>query len=114
MPQLLCRALVHAAPSRFEAGPGLANLEAMACGLPVVACSGSGSSEVIADGASGLLVPPGDAAALSAALRRLLADAALRARLGSAARAAVEADHEATACVRRYAAFLASVVEAAP
>ena len=114
LPQLLCRALVHAAPSPFEAGPGLANLEAMACGLPVIACSGSGSSEVIADGASGLLVPPGDAAALSAALRRLLADAALRARLGSAARAAVEADHGSTDCVRRYAAFLASVVEAAP
>lgn len=113
LPQSLCRALIHAAPSRFEAGPGFANLEAMACGLPIVACSGSGSSEVIADGVSGLLVPPGDADALTAALRRLLADAALRARLGAAARAAVESDHESTACVRRYAAFLAGVVEAA-
>ena len=113
LPQALCRAWVHAAPSRFEAGPGFANLEAMACGLPVVACSGSGSSEVIVDGYTGLLVPPGDVDALTAALHRLLTDVALRLRLGAAARAAVEADHESTACLRRYAAFLASVIEAA-
>ena len=113
LPQSLCRAWVHAAASRFEAGPGFANLEAMACGLPVVACSGSGSSEVIADGITGLLVPPDDIGALTTALRRLLGDATLRSRLGAAARAAVEADHESTACLRRYARFLANVVEAA-
>jgi glycosyltransferase involved in cell wall biosynthesis len=48
------------------------------------------AASVVADGDSGLIVPTGDAVALAAALERLLADAGLRARLGRAARAAVE------------------------
>ena len=67
---------------------GLPNvlLEAMAAGRAVVASRVAGIPDVIDDGRNGILVPPEDAAALAAALRRLAGDAALRQRLGSAAR----------------------------
>jgi glycosyltransferase involved in cell wall biosynthesis len=66
-------------------GFGLAALEAMAVGRPVVATRVASLPEVVADGETGLLVPPGDPAALAEALFRLAADAELRARLGAAA-----------------------------
>ncbi len=67
---------------------GMVLLEAMRAGLPCVASAiaGSGVGEVVAAGQSGLLVPPGDAAALSAALGTLGNDAILRERLGHAGR----------------------------
>jgi glycosyltransferase involved in cell wall biosynthesis len=67
---------------------GLPNtlLEAMAAGRAVVASRVAGIPDVVTDGANGVLVPPGDVAALRAALARLAADGALRARLGAAAR----------------------------
>jgi glycosyltransferase involved in cell wall biosynthesis len=61
-------------------------LEGMAAGLPVVAAAAGGPGELISDGVDGILVPPGDVDALAAALRRLAADANLRARLGDSAR----------------------------
>jgi len=60
--------------------------EAMVCGVPVVATDVTGTAETVRDGENGLLVPFGDDEALLAALRRLAADAALRARLGEGAR----------------------------
>jgi glycosyltransferase involved in cell wall biosynthesis len=75
--------------SRSEGLP-MAILEAMAAGLPVVATAVGGIPELVADGETGLLVPPGDPDALAAALRRLVADPELRRRLGEAARARVE------------------------
>jgi glycosyltransferase involved in cell wall biosynthesis len=70
---------------------GLVQLEAMAAGTPVVNTRlDSGVPFVSRDGESGITVPPGDAAALGAALRRLLDDDELRARLGRGARARVE------------------------
>lgn len=65
-------------------------VEAMALGVPVVATPVTGIPELVADGETGLLVPERDPAALAAALRRLLEDAPLRARLAGAARARVE------------------------
>ena len=59
--------------------------EYMACGAAVVASDCGQISEVIRDGENGLLVPPGDLDALTAACHRLLADAKLRSRLGAAA-----------------------------
>ncbi len=59
--------------------------EAMAAGLPVVGYAAGNLPHLARDGEEGLVVPPGDVAALAAALRRLADDAALRARLGSAA-----------------------------
>jgi glycosyltransferase involved in cell wall biosynthesis len=81
----MAAAWVAVVPSRDEAF-GLVNLEAMAMGTPVVATATGGIPEVVADGESGLLVPPDDPPALAAAIARLLDDAALRARLGVGAR----------------------------
>ena len=60
-------------------------LEAAAAGLPLVASSHGGLSEIVRDGETGLLVPPGDTGALTDALRRLAREPELRARLGDAA-----------------------------
>ena len=79
------RAAVVACPSHRE-GFGVACAEAMAHGRPVVACAVGGLRDLVVDGETGLLVRPGDVAALRAALERLLADADMRRRLGEAAR----------------------------
>jgi glycosyltransferase involved in cell wall biosynthesis len=79
------RAAVVAVPSRRE-GYGVVAREAMAWGRPVVATAVGGLTDAIADGETGVLVPAGDVPALGAALERLLGDAALRVRLGAAAR----------------------------
>ena len=67
-------------------GFGLVYLEAAAHGLPVVAHAVGGVPEAVVDGVTGILVPPGDRSALTAALARLLADPGLRRRLGAAGR----------------------------
>lgn len=77
------------APSLTEGLP-LAPLEAMACGLPVVATAAGGLREVVEHGKTGLLVPPGDPAALLRALERVGTEPELNARMGSAARRRVE------------------------
>jgi D-inositol-3-phosphate glycosyltransferase len=69
---------------------GLTPLEGMACGRPVVGSAVGGIAFTVADGETGLLVPPRDPEALAAALGRLLADPARRDRMGRAARARVE------------------------
>ena len=76
---------VPTADGRREGIP-VALMEAMSCGVPVVASRLSGIPELVADEQSGLLVPPGDAGALAQALQRLHNDAGLRKRLGEAAR----------------------------
>lgn len=83
---LLALADVVALPSRAE-GLSLVLLEALAAGRPLVAAKAGGMPEIIADGETGLLVPVEDPLALAAALRRLLTDQALAARLSAAARA---------------------------
>lgn len=66
-------------------------LEAMAAGLPVVASGVPGLDEVVVDGQTGFLTPPGDAAALAARLGQLVDDSSLRNALGKAGRARAEA-----------------------
>jgi len=83
------RAAVVAVPSRRE-GFGVACAEAMAHGRPVVASAVGGLLDLVVDEETGLLVPPGDVGALREALRRLLADEELRARLGANARRRAE------------------------
>lgn len=75
-----------------EAGP-LSVLEAMAHGLPVIASAHGGPTEFLADGA-GVLVPPGDAAALARELGAVLADDDRRARMGARAREVVADRHD--------------------
>jgi len=82
--RLLERASVVVAPCERE-GFGLAAAEAMAFGRPVVAAAGGALLELVTDDETGLLVPPRDASALRAAVERLLADPALRQRLGNEA-----------------------------
>lgn len=79
--------------------------EAMATGLPVVVTSNAGSAELIEDGHDGLIVPAGDASALTEAIRRLLEQPALRQQLGAAARAKVLGAHS-------WDAYGASVLQA--
>jgi glycosyltransferase involved in cell wall biosynthesis len=83
--RLYARAAVVACPSRRE-GFGVACLEAMAHGRPVVAAAVGGLLDLVVDGETGLVVPPRDPGALRAALERLLGDRDLRRALGTAAR----------------------------
>ena len=82
---LLEHAAVFALPSYDEALP-ISLLEAMSAGIPVVATKVGGIPEVVVDGASGLLVAPGDQANLQRSLARLLCDRSLAKRIGAAAR----------------------------
>jgi glycosyltransferase involved in cell wall biosynthesis len=77
---------VFVLPSRWE-GASNALLEAMACGLPVIAAAVGGNREILRDGETGLLAGDGSAAELAGAMERLLGDAGLRRGLGRAARA---------------------------
>ncbi|WP_164008132.1 glycosyltransferase family 4 protein [Pyxidicoccus trucidator] len=86
-PAAVYRALdvfVHASTRREPFGLTIA--EALACGRPAVVSHASGAAEGLSSGVDALAVPPGDVGALVAALRTLLEDGALRARLGEAAR----------------------------
>jgi glycosyltransferase involved in cell wall biosynthesis len=83
--EALRRSLLSVVPSILPEAFGLAALETAAAGKPIVAADIGGLRDVVADGETGLLVAPDDAEALAAALRRLLGDADLRERMGSAA-----------------------------
>jgi glycosyltransferase involved in cell wall biosynthesis len=80
---------------------GLTLIEAMASGTPVVCSRIGGVPEVVADGRTGLLVPPGDVDALRDALSMLLHDRVRREAMGWAAREAVCTHFTWTACARR-------------
>jgi alpha-maltose-1-phosphate synthase len=88
--QLYSQAALFVCPSIYEPF-GLINLEAMACGTPVVASRVGGIPEVVADDETGWLVPPGDPDALASAVRRLLGDPERAAAFGRAGRRRVEA-----------------------
>jgi len=83
--EILSRLDVFVLPSLWEGLP-LVLIEAAALGKPIVATAVDGSREIVTDGETGLLVPPADPAALAAAVKRLLDDPALAARLGARAR----------------------------
>jgi len=83
---VLAAADIFTLPSHFEGLP-MSVIEAMLTGLPVVATTIRGLREQVADGRTGLLVPPATVAPLATALARLVADPALRASMGAAGRA---------------------------
>ena len=89
VPELLRAMDAFVLPSRSEGLP-MALLEAMACGLPVVATRVGGIPEAVREGEGGLLCDPGDSGGLRDALCRLISDPPLRRRLGRGARVAFE------------------------
>jgi glycosyltransferase involved in cell wall biosynthesis len=100
VPELLASCDLFVLPSLYEGLP-VSVLEAMAAGRPVVATAAGGTDEAVVHGLTGLLVPPGDAAALAGAIRQVLADPALSRRLASAGRERVVCEFSAEAMVRR-------------
>jgi glycosyltransferase involved in cell wall biosynthesis len=85
VPAVLQRLDIFAMPSTWE-GFGVSALEASAMELPAVASDIHGIPDVVADGRTGILVPPADPDALAAAIERLAGDAALRRTMGAAGR----------------------------
>lgn len=79
------RSLMGVVPSLWPEPFGIVVIEAMAAGRPVVGSRIGGIPDIVADGETGLLVPPADATALRGAIRRLLDDSDLRERMGQAA-----------------------------
>lgn len=96
----LARCTIFVMPSRSEPF-GIAVVEALAAGAPIVASDVGGIPEILRHGRDGLLVPPGDAVALLSALRTLLSDPARRVRL-SAAGPVRARDFPWTATAKRY------------
>jgi glycosyltransferase involved in cell wall biosynthesis len=109
VPRLLAGLDILVWLSRGEGMPHVIS-EAGAARLPVVATRDNGSEEQITDGVTGLFVPHGDPPAVAAALERLIADAALRRRLGENLRQRVERSYGTAIVIKRWAALFDEVV----
>lgn len=103
------RATIFVMPSYYESFC-ISCVEAMAFGIPVVATTAGGLPEIVEDGVTGILVPPGDPQALAEAILRLLGDPDLRRRMGEASRERVNAkfstEHVADQTIAVYAECL--------
>jgi glycosyltransferase involved in cell wall biosynthesis len=104
VPRLLAGADLLVLPSLYEGLPNVV-LEAMRFSRPVVATAAPGTTEVVDDGRTGLLVPVRDPPALAQAIRTVVRDPALARRLGDAGRARVEAEFRAATMIERFAAL---------
>jgi starch synthase len=110
--QLLTHATVFAIPSIYEP-LGIVNLEAMACGTAVVGSRTGGIPEVVADGETGLLVPPGEPGPLAVALNALISDPERAAAMGQAGRKRAVAEFGWAAIAAQTAALYAELVTGA-
>lgn len=99
--RVLAAADVVVCPSDFETF-GKVNLEAMACGTPVVSTNRGGPAETVLEGETGYLVPPRDPAALADRVRHLLLNPAVRAQMGKNGRQHVMRHFAAETGVRQY------------
>ena len=86
LPALYRSADLFAAPSDYEGGLGMVYLEAMACGLPVIALAAGGAAEAVAQGRTGILLERGEVSETAAAIELLVTEPALRAGMGEAGR----------------------------
>ncbi len=107
----LADVLVMPSVSRPADGLNVCVLDAMSCGKPVVASDVAGNPLAVVDGVTGLLVPEQAPARLGAALAHLVDDAALRGRLGAAARTRIERELGWPQLARRYIAHFARLQE---
>jgi len=106
------RASIALVPSVWPEPFGITAIEAMSAGCPMIAARSGGLIDIVVDGESGVLVPPGDARALGSAMQRLIDDPALRARMSEGGRRrAVE--YRASAVVPRIEQVYQSVVATA-
>ncbi len=101
MPNILAALDVFILPSLLE-GLGVALLEASGAGVPVVASNTGGIPDVVDDGKSGFLVPPGDSAALTEKILKLLKDKRLREVMGQFGKDRIEKEFSADLMVKRY------------
>ncbi|HEY5548314.1 MAG TPA: glycosyltransferase family 4 protein [Coriobacteriia bacterium] len=106
----LLAALDIYASSAIAEGLGLATIEAMAAGLPVVSTTAGGTPEVVEDGVTGLLVAPGKVAPFTEALLRLAKDPVLRRRMGEAGRARARAEFDEDRMLDRIAGIYREVL----
>ena len=95
--------------SHFE-GYGVVNIEAMACGKPVVSTNRGGPAETVVDGETGFLVPPGDPVALASKVISLLRDPDLRQRMGMSGRQRVEAQFSGASNAEQFTRVLEGVL----
>lgn len=98
------RSIIGLVPSIWAEPFGIVVIEAMAGGSPVIASRVGGIPEIVVNGESGILVPPGDAEALAAAMQQLICDEPLRQRMAAAAKKRA-AEYEAAAVVPRIEAL---------
>ena len=110
LPAVLSRASVFAAPSYYEGGPGFVYLEAMACGIPVIGCSGSGIDEIIEHEVTGMLVPPKNIEALTEALQRVLKDIDFSKQMGMNARNFILRESDSDHCLKKLEEYYYSVI----
>lgn len=108
--RVIAAADVVVCSSHFESY-GMVNIEAMASGKPVVSTNKGGPSETVADGVTGYLVPPGDAAGLALQVIALLDNAVMRVRMGAAGRARVEKLFSVKAMAAQYTKVVERVLE---
>ena len=101
LPEELSKAHLFAAPSVYEGGPGNVYLEAMACGLPAIACSGSGVEGAVLHGNTGYMVEPGHLDQLVNAMGSLLKDRSMREEMGRNGRNHVLDTADTSVCMRR-------------
>jgi glycosyltransferase involved in cell wall biosynthesis len=110
IPRVMRSLDILAFPSTME-GFGLAAVEAMAAGVPVIAAEAGSLPEVVGDGGAGLFHPPGDAHALADAIRTLVDDPPRRKAMGAAGRRRAEEEFSLERMVDRYETLLEDAVE---
>lgn len=111
VPRLIAAADLVVLPSSYEGLPNLV-LEAMTSARPVVATAAPGTTEVVVDGQTGVLVPVGNTQLLARAIRDLVRDPLLARRLGEAGRARVETAFRAETMVDKFAALFEQLARA--
>lgn len=110
--ELISQASIFVLPSRCE-GMGRVLLEAMGAGVPVVGSRVGGIPHVVRDGETGYLFPANDSAALEDRLRRLLADAPLRAKMGDAGYRLVHSEFSEDSYITHFSGMVAAAMKGA-